>query len=67
MTKLSYFKTSEIIFQIVIPPITTPITPIPIANIRKFFLSAIFYSYFWALIIANVPSNASSKRTVSVA
>ena len=46
MTKLSYFKTSEIIFQIVIPPIITPMTPIPIANNKKFFLSAMSYNYF---------------------
>jgi hypothetical protein len=36
------FRTSFSIFQIVYPPIMTPITPIPIAKIKKFFFSGIF-------------------------
>lgn len=62
-------NSSDVIFQIVYPPIMIPITPIPIANNKKFFLSIILLSYDvpWALIIANVPSNASSNRIVSVA
>ena len=61
------FNTSEIMFQMVMPPMMTPIAPIPIASIKKFFLSAIYYCVFCVLIIANVPSIASSNRTVSVA
>jgi len=46
MTGFDYFKTSEIIFQMVIDPIITPIIPIPIANNKKFFRSAIPYNDF---------------------
>ena len=59
--------TSSIIFQIVIPPIITPITPIPIAKNKKFFFSGNVHPTLYALIIDNVPSKASSSLTVSVA
>ena len=62
------FVISFIIFQIVMPPIMIPMTPTPMAKIRKFFFSRnFFYPAVYALIIDNVPSNASSNLTVSVA
>ncbi len=65
--KIYGFNTSFNIFQIVILPIIIPTIPTPIAKIRKFFFSGIFYPALNALMIDNVPSNASSSRTVSVA
>lgn len=55
-------------FHIVIAPMITPITPNPIAKIKKFRFSAITnYPMLYALIMDSVPSKASSRRTVSVA
>ena len=37
----------------VIPPIITPATPIPIASNKKFFRSAMMSDIFWQLIIVH--------------
>ena len=57
----------EIILKIVIEPINIPAAPNPMAKIKNFFFSIIYYHMLFAFIIARVPSSASSKRTVSVA
>ena len=68
MTFKFYGETVSLtIFQIETTPIIIPIIPIPIAKIRKFFFSFIFYFNEYTLIIDKVPSIASSSLTVSVA
>jgi hypothetical protein len=53
----------------VIPPMIIPVAPNPIAKIKNFLFSIIIplQLELYAFNIDNVPSNASSRRTVSVA